>query len=72
MRYRILIALTVEAAPADLGSAADKGFQAVADLYNEGKPITIHLLPQDGSAEAQIAEKVLNACFTATSTPEIH
>lgn len=70
MKYRILLPLTIEAAPADVAGAAKKGFQALADLFNSGEPVTIHLLPQDGSEEAVLGESVLNACFQAHSTPK--
>lgn len=71
MKYHILIPITVEAEPADLGGAARKGFKALADMVNDRKLITIHMLPQDGSTEAVLAQKVLDCCFTATSKPSM-
>lgn len=68
MKYRILLALTVEADPADFGGAARKGFNALATKFNSARPIEIHLMPQDGSPEAVLAERVLAACFTASAT----
>ncbi len=70
MKYRILIPLIVEADPADIAGAAQEGFQAVADLFNNGDPLCLHILPQDGSPEALTAERVLSACFTASSIPQ--
>ena len=69
MKYRILLALEVEADPADFGGAARKGFNAIARQFNSGKPVEIHLLPADDSPEALMAERVLASCFTATSAP---
>ena len=69
MKYHILLQVEIEAAPADLGGAARKGFNAIAKKFNSGQPITIHLLPQDGSPEALLQDKILDACFQAHSTP---
>ena len=70
MKYHILLALEVEALPADLGGAARKGFNKLAEHFNSGKPITLHLLPQDGSPEALLQDKILSACFKADSKPK--
>jgi hypothetical protein len=69
MKYHILLALEVEADPADLGGAARKGFNKLAQHFNSGKPITLHLLPQDGSPEAVLQDRILAACFKADSKP---
>jgi hypothetical protein len=69
MKYRILLALMVEADPADFGGAARAGFNALADKMNSDEPVEIHLLPQDGSPEAVLGERVLASCFKAESKP---
>lgn len=71
MKYHILLALEVDADPADFGGAARKGFNALARKVNSGTPIELHLLPVDGSPEALMAEKVLASCFTASSKPSL-
>lgn len=71
MKYLILLPLTVEADPADFGDAGRKGFDALADLFNSGQPVTIHLLPLDDSPEARMGQKVLNCCFTASTAAQI-
>ena len=70
MKYHILLQVEVNAAPADLGGAARKGFQAIADKFNSGQPVSIHLLPQDGSPEAVLADQILASCFQAHSKPK--
>lgn len=69
MKYSILLEVVVNADPADLGGAARKGFNAIADKFNSGKPIEVYLLPQDGSDEAELGKAVLASCFKASSTP---
>lgn len=70
MKYHILLQVEVSAAPADLAGAARKGFNAIADKFNNGQPVTIHLLPQDGSPEHLLADKILDSCFQAHSKPK--
>jgi hypothetical protein len=70
MKYHILLALEVEALPADLGGAARKGFDKLAEQFNSDQPITLHLLPQDGSPEAVLQKKILACCFKADSKPK--
>jgi len=70
MKYRILLALEVEADPADVGAAAQQGFKALAQLFNSRRPVTLHLLPQDGSHEALLTEQILDVCFQAHSKPK--
>jgi hypothetical protein len=70
MKYHILLALEVESDPADFGGAARQGFNLLAEKFNSGKPITLHLLPQDGSPEAVLQKKILAACFKADSKPK--
>lgn len=71
MKYHILLAVEVEADPADFATAARNGFDAIADLFNEDGPIVIHLMPQDGSPEGVLTQQILDACFTAASAVEM-
>ncbi len=69
MKYLVLLALEVEADPADLGGAARKGFNALARLVNSGAPIQLHLVPEDGDPEGMLARRLLNSSFKAQSKP---
>jgi hypothetical protein len=71
MKYHILLQVTINAAPTDLAGAARKGFDAIANKFNSGEPLTIHLLPQDGSPEALLQDQILDACFQAHSVPKL-
>lgn len=70
MKYLILLPVVVEADPADFGGAARKGFEAIADYFNEPSEMTVHLVPLDDGEEAKAACKVLNCTFKATTTPQ--
>ncbi|WP_210116245.1 hypothetical protein [Hymenobacter fodinae] len=68
MKYTVLLPVTIEADPADFRGAAQKGFEAIADLYNGYRPAKIHLVPQDGSDEANLTQAILSSTFTASTT----
>ena len=69
MKYHILLAMVVEADPHDYRMAATKGYLELAKTVNGRKPVDLHLLPIDGSPEADLTKQVLDCCFMATSKP---
>ena len=67
MKYYIILKVEVEAAPADYGAAAKKGFSTIANLLNSGNAVRIGIVPIDDSPEAKMAVAVMATCFNAES-----